>query len=209
MRPHDTTEVWAQLVLREADALRIQDFFLNQIGIKRRCILRGMHITVYHCRRPMPNLEATCEPASVIIPAQDMRFMVMAPGGENPHPSLEPAMRKIGVRVHKSSKATSQIREYRNRLIIHETPKVLGSRARSTNFKNAFGARHFQPHMSVLYAGNGVDRDLTIIGDKFRDSIGDLVFDEFVIDIVRKAADGTIERAPKTISPHAPTSPLE
>lgn len=186
MTPRDKTEVWAQLVLCETDSCRIQDFFLTRVGVKRRCLVRAMHITVYHCRRPMPGVEPLSEPASVIIPAQDMRFMVMAPGGENPRLELDPALRKIGVRVHRPSTATSIIRAYRERLLQYETREVLGKRSPSTHATNAFGARHFQPHMSVLRAGSGIDRDLKIIGQQFRESLGNLTFDKFLVEVVRK-----------------------
>lgn len=188
MKQLDTTEVWAQLLLSANDSARVQDFFLKVIGVQRRCLVRAMHITVYYSRRPMPGLEPVSEPASLIIPAQDMRFMVMAPGGENSRPELDPASRKIGVRVHKPSTATPHIRAYRDRLLKHETEAVLGKRAASTHATNAFGARHFQPHMSVLRAGSGVDRDLRTIGDQFRESLGSLTFDTFCIDIVHKTA---------------------
>lgn len=200
MRPLDTTEVWAQLALCEADSVRVHDFFLTKIGVKRRCLVRAMHITVYYSRRPMPSLEAVTESASVIIPAQDMRFMVMAPGGENPRPEIDPALRKVGVRVHRPSAATPLIRAYRDRLLRHETRGVLGKRAPSTHAANAFGARHFQPHMSVLRAGSGVDRNLKVIGDQFRESLGSLTFDTFLIDIVRKAPGGPRNSSCKPIS---------
>ena len=186
----NTTEVWAQLFLSESDSALVQDFFLTKIGVKRRSLVRRMHITVYHARRTMPDLEPVSEAAAVVVPAQDMRFMVMAPGGENPRPELDPALRKIGMRVHRPSAATPFIRAYRDRLLRHETPSVLGGRGPSTHASNAFGARHFQPHMSVLRAGSGVDSNLRIIGDQFRASIGGLTFDRFRVDIVRKAVGG-------------------
>lgn len=189
MKRIDTTEVWAQLVLSVEDSARVQDFFLTKIGVKRRSLVRAMHITVYHSRRPMPGLTSVSESASVVVPAQDMRFMVMAPGGENPRPELDPALRKIGVRIHRPSTATPHVRAYRDRLLQYETRRLLGKRSPSTHSSNAFGARNFQPHMSVLRGGSGVDRDLKIIGDQFRASLGNLTFDTFLIDIVRKTSN--------------------
>ena len=50
----NTTEVWAQLLLCDEDCLRVNDFFISEVGLKRNCIVRRLHITVYHARRPMP-----------------------------------------------------------------------------------------------------------------------------------------------------------
>lgn len=182
----EITEVWAQLFLSVHDCDRINDFMLTTMSVKPRYLVRKMHITIYHARRPMSGVIATTEEASVLVPAKDLRFMVMAPGGENPRPELDPEKRKIGVRLHKQSIATPVIRAYRGRLLCRETPAVLGRRKPSTNSINAFGARHFQPHMAVLRAGSGVDRNLKIIGEQFREALGDLTFDRFEVDVVRK-----------------------
>lgn len=73
--------------------------------------------------------------------------------------------------------------QYRNRLLEYETPDVLGSRKASDHRRNAFGARHFQPHMTLLMAGSGVCRDLKEIGEPFRQVMGMLRFDRFEIKI--------------------------
>lgn len=179
-------EVWAQLFLRDQDQEKLKQFFIETLGIKERFIVKNMHITVYHSRRPMPGLSEMKDDANIVVPAEDMRFMVMAPGGENPRPEFNPGKRKVGVRVHRKSIATSSIQALRNRLIAYETKKVLGNRPPSTHSNNAFGARHFQPHMSVLRAGSKVDRDLRLIGEPFRRTIGDLTFDRFEIEITSK-----------------------
>ncbi len=98
-----TTEVWAQLFLCEEDCARIQDFFVSDFGVKPRCVVRNMHITIYHARRPMPGILSSAEPAHLVLPAGETRFMVMAPGGENPRSELDPGRRKVGIRVHKQS----------------------------------------------------------------------------------------------------------
>ena len=64
------------------------------------------------------------------------------------------------VSIQRKNIAQPEILRLRERLHIHETPEVLGSRRRSTHSFDAFGARHFQPHMALLRPGNGIDRDL-------------------------------------------------
>ena len=180
------TEVWAQLFLCEEDRARIHEFFVSEFGVKPRCVVRNMHITVYHARRPMPGVVSATEPAALVLPVAETRFMVMAPGGENSRPELDPARRKVGIRVHKQSAALSAILELRERLLRHETQRVLGRRPPSTHRSNAFGARHYQPHMAVLRAGSGVDRDLTLFGEPFREQLGNLRFDRFEVEVVRR-----------------------
>lgn len=63
-------------------------------------------------------------------------------------------------------------------------PEVLGSRRPSTHKANAFGARHFQPHVALLRPGSGIDRDLTKLGTVFRQKMQSLTFDRFCIEIV-------------------------
>lgn len=179
-----STEVWAQLFLCEEDRIRVHDFFVSAVGVKPRRIVRNMHITVYHARRPMPGVMSICEPVQVTVAAAATRFMVMAPGGENPRPELDPGGRKVGIRVHKQSPAIPSILALRERLLRHETSRVLGRRSASTHRSNAFGARNYQPHMTVLQAGTGIDRDLTKIGILFRQRLGDLRFDRFEVEVV-------------------------
>jgi hypothetical protein len=181
-----TFEVWAQLLLSDADCERLREFSIQTLGIKPRHVVKRMHITVYHARRPMPGLSSTLETVSVVVSASETRFMVMAPGGENPRPHLDPAARKIGIRVHRQSLAMPQIQDLRQRLLEYETPDVLGKRSPSTHRSNAFGARSFQPHMTLLRAGSGVNQDLTLIGVPFRQKVGDLHFDRFQIEIVQR-----------------------
>lgn len=107
------TEVWAQLVLSESDSHRIRELLMHECGIKSHRIVSAMHLTVYHARRPMPGVISTAEPARVVIPAEDTRFMVLAPGGENPRPHLVPAKRKVGFRLMRRSSAMSAIMAYR------------------------------------------------------------------------------------------------
>lgn len=182
---HVRFEVWAQLFLSDIDRDRLRDFFVQKLGVKSKYIVRRMHITVYHSRRPMFGLVSRIEPVSVTLPACETRFMVMAPGGENPRPYLDPSVRKVGIRIHRKSIAMPHILSFREQLLKFETPSILGKRPPSTHRTSAFGARSFQPHMALLRAGSGVPRDLTRLGIPFRQQVGDLHFDRFEIEVVR------------------------
>lgn len=177
-------EVWAQLLLSDLDQKRVREFLETQFAVPPDRIARRMHLTVYYARRAMPGVAANHERASVCIPASETRFMVMAPGGENPRPDFDPALRKIGIRVRRNTEAMTVILSYRSRLLCAETESVLGARKPSNHRINAFGARQFQPHMTLLKPGSNIDRDLTRMGTAFRSTFDTLNFDRFIVDVV-------------------------
>lgn len=189
-KPVWITEVWAQLWLSSSDCTRIRDLLVTENLVKPSSVIPRMHLTVYHCRRPMLGLTPLDEEARVVIPAAGTRFMVLAPGGENPRPELEPRRCKVGIRVQKTNAARAQILDYRERLLSYETLNVLGGRPPSNLTRNAFGARGFQPHIALIRPGSRIDRDLTKVGAVFRAKIDQLTLDRFTIDIVRKARTG-------------------
>ena len=184
------TEVWAQLWLSSSDCMRIRDLLVDENLVKPSSIIPKMHLTVYHCRRPMPGLTPLDEGAHVVIPTAGTRFMVLAPGGENPRPELEPRRCKVGIRIQRTNTARAQILDYRERLLSHETLNVLGGRPPSNMTRNAFGARSFQPHIALVRPGSRIERDLTKTGAVFRAKIDHLTLDRFTIDIVRKDRNG-------------------
>lgn len=185
---HHKTEVWAQLVLSKDDQERIHSFLVNEYGVRSSAVVKHMHVTIYHARRPLPGVQMLREHVDVRIQSKDFRFMVMAPGGENPRDDLEPSLCKVGVRLHRQSAARPVIDEYRARLISLETRKVLGARKQSNRTTSAFGARSYQPHMTLLHPKNHVPRDLTLLGKAFREKLGVIRFEEFRVDVVDRDA---------------------
>ncbi len=174
-------EVWAQFRVARKSTIGIQDFFIDEYNISPEFLIPNLHLTIYHSRRPMPDVEELNRPCHLSIDTLDTRFMVLAPGGENPRHDLIPAKKKVGIRIHKSSKFRDKIFEYRQQFFLHETPKVLGLRKPSSKTRNAFGARNFQPHIAILKSGSGIQNDLTEVGDNFRDFVQEIHFDRFVI----------------------------
>jgi hypothetical protein len=176
-------EVWAQLILSKADSKRIREFLKSEFCVRPENFIPRMHLTVYHARRPMESVKNIQERVHIEVSALDTRFMVLAPGGENPRPGLDPCDHKVGIRIQRKSEAYHEILKFRQRLIVHETRNVLGRRRPSTEKRNAFGARAFQPHVALLRSGSEIPRDLKQIGTAFREKIGKLVFDRFVVHI--------------------------
>lgn len=178
-------EIWAQFHLSKRSVSEIHEFFRSEFDIRPEFLISDLHLTIYHARRPMPELIETNRACHLTIDTLDTRFMVMAPGGENPRPELDPARRKVGIRVKRSSSLMERIYSYRDSLIAHETEKVLGLRKPSSKRVNAFGSRHFQPHISILRAQSGIMRDLTIVGESFRDIVTEIHFDRYSVKIRR------------------------
>jgi hypothetical protein len=98
---------------------------------------------------------------SVRIHSRDLRFMVMVPGGENKRPDVNPETSPIGLRVSRQSDAMDKILDLRRLFFDYETPKVLGQRKPATARRNAFGARHFQSHVTFLWRGRELGGDLS------------------------------------------------
>ena len=108
--------------------------------------------------------------------------MVLAPGGENPRPNLIPAHRSIGIRLTKRNNAVEEIINLRRNAYRFEpafkTGHGSGKRivGQTTDWRNAFGARHYQPHVKLIKPGTDIDRDLTILGDAFRKRVKNITF---------------------------------
>lgn len=175
-------EVYALLGLTRRCEANIVDF-LSSWGVPVESIQRRMHVTVYYARRLLPGLPKHQPTRDVSIEAdvKETRFMVLAPGGENPRPELEPARRSVGIRLTKRNTAVEQIQALRHEMISLETTQVVGQRNPSTAWTSCFGARHYQPHIKLLKPGSEIDRDLTSIGRYFRMCFSTFEFDKYRI----------------------------
>ena len=160
---------------------QISRFLFDELGVRQGAIQRWMHLTVYHGRRPLPGLMEGTSLVRVTANTDETRFMVLAPGGENPKPELVPGRRSVGIRLTRRNQAINEIQQLRKIVYQLETQQVVGKRHSTTPWRNCFGARHYQPHIKLLKPGNRVGRDLTIIGRSFRDKIELVEFDRFEI----------------------------
>lgn len=181
LREVERYEVWALLFLSSTSEQILRALFIDDCCISSRFVCKRLHATIYHARRELMGLGDTESEICVRIPGSELRLMVMAPGGENPRPELVPSKRSIGVRIRRAGGATNEIDALRAQFFKHETPEVLGRRAPSTRRRNAFGARHFQPHIKVLRPGSSIDRELTRTGALLRSTVSEIVFDKLVV----------------------------
>lgn len=129
---------------------------------------QGVRCWVYKTRR---------EPISVIVPGPELRMMAMAPGGENRRDDVDPRTCMISLRIRRANGAAAPIQELRERFYVYETERILGIRAPSNSRRSAFGAHHFQPHITILKAGAANDPDLSKLGVRVRDGIEKIRFD--------------------------------
>ena len=157
--------------------------FLRSEGVHAPTVQSGMHLTVYHARRWLPGLELARRNTKLIAPTSETRFMVLAPGGENPRPDLEPGGRSVGVRFTKRNACIAEILKLRRACYKHETPQVVGSRKATTDWTNCFGARNYQPHVKLLNPGSEINRDLTLLGKAFRTAIKTLEFGAYEVKV--------------------------
>ena len=155
----------------------IEEFFVSS-GIPRRVVQRGMHLTVYYARRFLPGgPNNRIQPISIELDVKETRFMVLAPGGENPRPELVPSKRSVGIRLTRRNIAVPHIQKLRREMSSRETPRIIGRRTPSTAKYSCFGARRYQPHIKLLRPGSEIDRDMTELGKAFRNHFSVLKFD--------------------------------
>ena len=82
----------------------------------------------------------------------------------------------------------SDIQGLRAEMLRLETSKVVGGRRPSTPWRNAFGARHYQPHIKLLRPGSRIDRDLGTMGGEFRKRFESIAFGKY--EIVTRLSTG-------------------
>src|SRR4051812_38802902 len=107
--------VWAMLFVAKESEKAIHRFLTQQMGLPPALLHERLHLSVYHARRAIHGLTDHEEPVAIEVAAEDLRFMAMMPGGENPRPEIDPARCHIGVRVRLSSAATQPIHAFRSR----------------------------------------------------------------------------------------------
>jgi hypothetical protein len=167
-------------VSRKRETL-IRDLLERECNVPEAAIRRGLHLTIYHGRRFLPDLVPSSKAVHILADALETRFMVMAPGGENPRPYLEPGRRSVGIRLTRRNCAVPQIQKLRSSVYSFETESVVGDRKPTSAWTNCFGARHFQPHITLLRPGSGIHRDLTKLGEIFRSEMEWIEFNRFEI----------------------------
>ena len=205
MSSKEQPDVYALLWLTHESESKIVDFLLSH-GINPTSVQRGMHLTVYHARCQLHGLCIEKRPVTVTADIAETRLMVMAPGGERPRDDLDPHRQSVGIRLTKRNRAIDQIQALRREIYRLEMPSVLGARKPSTAWTNAFGARRYQPHITIMRPHAGAPRDLSLIGAALRTSLQEIQFGAFEVRYrgarlsVRPRAAGQSEADPRRFS---------
>ena len=184
-----TYEVNAMLKVAKASEHQIGSFLAEHSGVKPSRIQSDLHLTVYHGRRPLPGLAEGVWPIDVVADTNETRFMVLAPGGENPRPELDHRSLSVGIRLTRRNRAIAEIQRLRKSVYSFESPEIVGGREATTEWTNCFGSRHYQPHVQLLKPWNKMRQGLTELGALFRSTAKQIHFDEFRIES-RTRVDG-------------------
>ena len=182
-------EVNAMLRVSKTSENLIRTFFSETYGVRPNRLQSDLHLTVYHGRRPLPGLSEDFRHVRVILNTDETRFMVLAPGGENPRHGLDSHSHSVGIRITKCNPAMSEIQQFRESIYRLETRNVVGARSYTTAWTSCFGSRHYQPHIQLLRPWHKIDTELTEIGTRFRSELDYIEFDLFQIEF-RHRVDG-------------------
>lgn len=178
--PKHRHRVFGILYLSAESARELRRVLVGKLGVPDHAVKPNLHLTVYESRRMLEGLEPFSKHVRVEVQAKDLRFMVVAPGGENPRPDLDPATRPLALRVRRDSAAYTDIQKYRSQFLAFESPRVLAGRSPSGPRKSAFGSHHYQPHITVCSRAHGLTGDLRPYGDILRTSLGSVTFNRLV-----------------------------
>ena len=181
MMPH--THVAICLCHSDEESIRQ---FLIDYGIRGTAIRRELHITAYQADCVFPGVISGGEEVQIEASVAETRFMVMVGGGEVYQPWINPNTKRIGIRFTRRNCVMQDIDNIRVRFAKLETMEILGDRKQTTVRRSAFGIPKYQPHMTLLNPENGVNgvnSDLTILGQAFRSRFQNLTFDRLEIDV--------------------------
>jgi 2'-5' RNA ligase len=169
----------AGIYLSKQSALHLKKV-LARIGINEHAFIQHPHLTIYYAKTDLPfqhSFDRSCE---LQISAEFLRFMVMAPGGENARETITPRFHKVGLRIQRQADAIPSIYQLRQEMIDLES-ELLQVHQPSTMRRSAFGAPNFQPHVTILNPNNGIQDQLKPYGDALRESLGALHFDRYCL----------------------------
>ena len=174
--------LYALLWIDRESEKEISNILKYKCGVDEEHIQRRMHLTIYHSRRKLVGVSRKKTYEIIKADVKETRFMVLAPGGENPRKNLNPNKCPVGIRLTKRNIAMPRLLQLRRSLYKYENEDVLKNRRhRTTDWKNAFGSGHFQAHILMIRPGNRINKDLTNIGKIFRQELKYIYFNKFEI----------------------------
>ena len=180
-------DLYVILQLNKESQNEIHNFFISNYGITRDKLLTNLHVTIYYGRRLLKGLRLDDQYVSFKCNVSETRFMTMTPGGENPRKGIIPSQRTIGVRLTRRNICIPRILEIRRR--IYKLEPKFEKRQNTTDWKNSFGSREYQPHISLLRPHNGLENDLREVGKNFRRKIKYIKFSKVIANYKQRKID--------------------
>ena len=173
---------YALLWIDKENEKKIANILKNKCGVSEEYIQRGMHLTIYHGKRRLPGIKPSRTYEIIKSNVNETRFMVFAPGGENPRKDINPNKKPVGIRLTRRNIAIPRLLELRRSIYKHENETVLKNRRqRTSDWKNAFGSSHYQAHIVMIRPGSNINKNLTVLGKIFRKELRNIYFRKFEI----------------------------
>jgi len=174
--------IYALLWIDRDSEKEISNVLKKKCGISEEYIQRGMHLTIYHGKRKLPRIKPSTTYEIIKSNVNETRFMVFAPGGENPRKDIDPIKRPVGIRLTRRNIAIPRILELRRSIYKHENQTPIKNwKQKTSDWKNAFGSSHYQAHMTIIRPGSNVNKKLTVLGNIFRKELKNIYFRKFEI----------------------------
>ena len=150
-------EINAMLRVSKYSEREIRQFFSNVFEVKQNRLNSDLHLTVYHARVPIPGLQVGSHTLDITVDTAETRFMVLVPGGENPHDDIDAGAHSVGIRLTKRNTAIPQIQKLREQIYRLESKAVIGNRKPTSAWTNCFGvAKLPATHTTVAPLAQGL-----------------------------------------------------
>jgi hypothetical protein len=180
-KPKPQHSLYVKAEMSEISRRKLIDFLRGNDLIKNEKILDSFHITIYLAEFKTIYRGNEIRPISLRVPIEETRLMVMAPGGENPRPDIDPMRCAIGARIRRGA-AREYIYDLRREFYHVEDSIYFGRRKKSSNTHNAYGAKIFQPHFTMTESAALIEDNLRDIGEKMRSEIKYVSFDKMYVN---------------------------
>lgn len=161
----------------------LQQFLQDVCEVRPSAIWNDLHLTIYQARLRLPGLDEHSRPVQVSANTDEIRFMVLKPGGINPQPGLSPRENPIGIRLTRRNDAMRCINVLRQEMIEYERRREIIGRKRSTLKHNAFGPQEYVPHVKLLNRDNRISLDLPKIRERLQQLIRTIEFTHFEVRV--------------------------
>lgn len=162
---------------------RLNHFLQEVCDVRPSAIWNNLHLTIYQGRLRLPGLHEQTRRVQISASTDEMRFMVLQPGGINPQSGINPRRHAIGIRLTRRNEAMQWINVLRQEMIEYEWHRDIIGRRRSTLKRNAFGPKEYTPHVKLLNRDNRISLELPHMREQFQHNIEAIEFTHFEVRV--------------------------